>query len=106
MELNIYFFIDGCMRYVRVSILKMRSNKRLMRALPVQLVLHMFPDPLVSPGFVEGFINNIHLSPFLLLTDLLSYVFLVESPMMSAFKIKEPGMSYWLDVHFLLGLSW
>lgn len=102
MELNIYFFIDGCMRYVRVSILKMKSNKPLMRALPVQLVLHMFPDPLVSPGFVEDFINNIYLSPFLLLSDL-SYVFLVESPMMSAFKIKEPGMSYWLDV---LCLSW
>lgn len=95
------------MLYVRVFIQRMRLNKHLMKALSVQLVLHMFPDLLVSLLLSYLYLKSTTFYPFLCLCVVCLHTFsTVESPMMSAFKIKEPGMSHLLYVPFPFGLSW
>lgn len=81
------------MLYVRVFTLRMRLNKHLMKALPVQPALLMFPGLLVS--FLMLLITSTFESAnftYISHNDTLYLSLLVESTMMSAFKMKEPGM--------------
>lgn len=81
------------MLYVRVFTLRMRLNKHLMKALPVQPALHMSPGLLVS-FLMLSIASTFKSANFTCVShnNTLYLSLLVESFMMSAFKMKEQGM--------------